>query len=457
MLVKNMNEYLSNREIATAVWALIITVAALFLPKAKDIRKCLKSLITQAFARKFNIVYSFTLGYIVLILFGLSKIGLWDLKQFKTTFLWIVLSAIPTIFKTNSFKDREITFKSLVFDNFKLAVIVEIIVSAYVFGIIVELIMIPSVAVLVILIAFCENNQSQDTRVVHRFLNTLMIIIVFLLILHAFYGLYTDPKVLLTKQTLFDFLLPIILTITFIPFLYFLMVYSIYESTFISLNRFIKDPPLRKRAKSKAVILFNFRTDLLERWKKYAICKNINSHNEIDSSLKEILRINRNEKKENKVSIKDGWSPNEAKELLTEKELKTGYYNPPQYPEYDKSWFACSNMLQIDDGLPSNNISYHIEGCENVAKKLKLFVNVNNKEKAKFACNYLLEVASLLCKKAVNLDLSDGVKESILDKKSTYSEDHENFSINIEKDIWETGDGYSVSFSINHKSKFLSE
>jgi len=443
-----VSDYLNNRELAAFIWISVIASLISLLPKAKDVRKCLRNLIAQAFIKKFNVVYALMLSYIALILFGLSKIDLWDLTQSKTTIFWILLSAIPTIFKTNSFRDGNITFKSLVFDNFKLVAIVGVMVNSYVFGIVVELTIVPILAVLEKLIVVCEDNKTQEHRLAHKFLNTSIGIIAFLLILHAFYSLYTNPEALLTKQAIFDFLLPIALTIAFIPFLYCLVMYSIYESIFISLNRFIKDPSLRKRTKYKAILSFNFRTQLLERWQKYAICKSMNSYDEIESSFKEILRINRNEKRENKVSIKDGWSPRAAKEFLIEKNLKVGYYNPPQYPEYDKNWFACSIMLQIDDGLPSNNISYHIEGGEGLVKSLKLFMNINNKKNATDAHNKFFEIANLLCKKALNLDLSNNIKKSLLNKRKVCKENHENSTITVEKDEWETGNGYSISFSI---------
>ena len=436
----NISEYLNNRELAAVIWIAVLTLFAL---KVKDVRKCLRNLIAQAFIKKFNIVYVLMLSYIALILFGLSEIDLWDLTQSKTTIFWIALSAIPTIFKTNSLKDGNITFKSLVFDHFRLVAIVGVMVNSYVFGIIVEIIIFPILVILEKLIFVCDNNKTQENRLAHKFLNSIMGVIAFLLILHGLYGLYDNPEVLLTKQAVFDFLLPIVLTIAFIPFLYCLMVYSIYESVFITINIFIKDPILYKRVKCRARLLFNFRTKLLERWQKHFFYKDVTSYDEVKNSIKEILRIDKNERKNLEIAIENGWSLNAAKNFLINHGFLVSDYNPPQNLEYYKTWSADSNTLRIDDDW---SLKYYIDGDEGVVRSLTLSMSINDKQKALDAHKEFFRIALFLYKEATNSELSIDTEKALLNKNGKYEERFDNFKTVVEYDHWENG--YRVSFSI---------
>jgi hypothetical protein len=126
--------YLNNREIATIIWIAVALLLSLFLlPKHPELRASLKRVTSTIFIIKFNLFYVLAMNYIILILGLLSKFDLWYLNQLKITILWTITVAIPNLFKINSFREGEVTFKQLTISSFALAAIVEFLAHFYVF------------------------------------------------------------------------------------------------------------------------------------------------------------------------------------------------------------------------------------------------------------------------------------------------------------------------------------
>jgi hypothetical protein len=438
-----MSEYINNRELATIVWLSIALIFILTLPK---IRKSIQSILSYACTLKLNIIYTLTALYIILMGAFLSKFYLWDIGQIKVTIIWLLASAVPNICKIHSFKNKKESFKDLIFSGFKVVVILNTLINSYVFEIFIELLLTPFLTIIAILIAYCEvNPEKKDCKQACQFISVVINIITLLLVSNALYGLFLDPNTAVSKQKIIEFFLPIVLTILFIPLLYLLLVYSIYETVFMRIDRLIADNILNKKIKFRVILLFNFRTKLLERWQRHALCKNVNSYSEILSSIKKILQISKSEKRKQGVPISEGWAPHLAKEFLANKGLLAGDYDPPQDPD-DKIWFACSSMLEIDEELPSNNISYYIEGYEGSVKSLKLSMNINNKKKASAALDKFIGIASFLYRSAVNHELSHDIRRVFLHKESEFKKDLNLVAINIKSYDW--GNGYTVNFTI---------
>ncbi len=448
--------YLDNREIATIIWIAIALLAlVLALPKKLELRTSLKSLLSQIFILQFNLIYALAANYIILILSLLSKFDLWYSNQLKVTLLWIITIAIPNLFKINSFRDGKITFKQLAVSNFTLIVIVEFLVNFYVFNIAIELILIPFVTLVAMLVAFCENSADPKHHLVHKFLSYILGIFTFLVLSYASYELLSNPDTFLTKQTFFEFFLPAVLTILFIPFLFLLLTYSVYESSFITIDRFIKTPSLRLKTKVSVILLFNFHLSLFGRWLAISCHKNMTSYRDVFDSFSRVFRIHRLDKGKKNIPIEEGWSPFLAENFLTKEGLKTKYYNPPSYPEYDKSWSCNQVRMKLGNEFLSNiTSSYSFDGEEGVVKNLKLTLNVvsYNKEKIDVPDKFL-SLAKILHQKATGFDLSTKIQKGILKGKREMEEKYENFSVILKKDL--LGDyGYNVNFILsNNKQK----
>ncbi|MBF4232650.1 hypothetical protein EA002_23215, partial [Vibrio anguillarum] len=128
-------------------------------------------------------------------------------------------------------------------------------------------------------------------------------------------------------KTAYDFFVPPLLTLCYLPFIYVTLVYTTYEKVFISLNSKIKNGFHRWIAKLYALILFNVQLSSLERWSNQVGRVNIESHSDLLETFKYIFKVRSAEKKPKEVPKEQGWSPYEAKDFLFKKGLNTGFYN----------------------------------------------------------------------------------------------------------------------------------
>ncbi len=107
-------------------------------------------------------------------------------------------------------------------------------------------------------------------------------------------------------------------------------------------------------------------------------------------------------------------------------------------------------MIELDEAIFPNNISFYIIGNEHVAILLKLILNVNSPESIIIAKNKLLSSAKLLFIRATNLPFPNEIEE-VIEKGINYSFEVENYSVVIEKHDWPTHiyGGYDINFSIS--------
>lgn len=135
--------------------------------------------------------------------------------------------------------------------------------------------------------------------------------------------------------------------------------------------------------------------------------------------------------------------PPKACDYLSGSGLPTrGYKNP------DGIGYHCSSPYkELGPGSPKNNIAYYAEGDSKQVKKLKLVLNVNNRQTAKQAHSELATSAENLAKKALNAPLPDEVKKAILDgRNGTWKVGKS--SLQLTRIDWPTGKGYDLKFVI---------
>ena len=127
--MNGLNYYLnllSNREEATLIWLSIFLIWILF---KKDIRISFIRLLKSLLAKKILIILSGMLLYVFLIIISLYKIKIWDTFLIKDTTFWIFGSAFILLMNTTEAPKDEHHFRKIIFENFKLTLILEFIIS----------------------------------------------------------------------------------------------------------------------------------------------------------------------------------------------------------------------------------------------------------------------------------------------------------------------------------------
>ena len=237
----------NNREIATAIWVLVIFILILF---KRDIRKTVLNVI-KAFIKILPSIFlmiAYTTGIVII----LYRVNFWNVSLLKDTIVWFCLTGIlMSVISVTSKTDQNL-FRKLIIDNIKIVMVIEFIVNTYTFSLAVELVIIPIVTFIVILGVVAETNERFS--IVAKLTNGLQIIIGIVILIYAISNVVSDYQNFGSLDTLRKFLLPILLTVLYLPFIYFMLLFSTYELLFMRLNLgYEKSKKLKRYAKSKII------------------------------------------------------------------------------------------------------------------------------------------------------------------------------------------------------------
>lgn len=437
-------DILDNREIASIFWLLVVLIVILFSPKMVSVRASFRGVMSAFFVRQIMTILTLMIIYMSLIIYVLSKLNLWNIGQIKNTIFWGMSVGFMSLFKLQSIKKDKAFFKHSVIDSFKLLAIIQFIICAYTFPLWLEILIAPILTFIgaMLTVASSDIKYNQVKIILGNCLSLYGVI----LIIYTIYMLITNFGEFGNEKTLFNFVVPSLLTLFYLPFIFFMLAYSTYEEIFIRLPFFIKDGAIRWLAKLYAVILFNVQLNTLERWFRIVSREPIECHNDLINTFKYIYRVKRAEKKPRKVPYELGWSPYEAKNFLSSKGLNTGFYDKV----FNEEWFASSNIVEFSDGINPDNATYCIEGTENVANTLKIIINVNDANRSDLAQHKLLELANVLSGISIKQNLSKQMINAIANVRN-YSETCNTKNINLIIEPWNNHrlNGYSIKFIIS--------
>lgn len=241
----------NNREIAIAVWILVIFIILLFI---RGIRKSLKDLVKVLFHRKILILVLSIIVYTVGITFVLYLLNFWNISLLKDTILWLCFSGIVICFRYVSSKEDENLLRNIVIDNIKIVIIIEFIANFFTFPLAAELVLIPFMAFIAGLDVIAKTDKKNISVV--RLLNGLQIIIGLFIFIYAFSQAIADYKNIVNLDTLKSFLLAPLLAVLFSPFVYFMALLVKYELLFLRLEMGCEKSKKLKNYAKKKIILY---------------------------------------------------------------------------------------------------------------------------------------------------------------------------------------------------------
>lgn len=348
--------------------------------------------------------------------------------------------------------DDQEYFKRTVWNALKLTVVVEFIMSNYTLNLFGEIVLLPVVTLLAA--SHTYASSAKEHAAAHRLIGLFLGGIGFALIGFAIYQATIDIRAFASVKTLSDFVMPPILTFIYLPFVYFLVLYSRYELTFIALKFAIEDDSVRKYAEFMAIASFRTNRTLLQRWKRDVGALRPGSNAAVRSSIREVLRNRQREMNPQTVDPRDGWSPHIAKSFLAASGLPTNDYH--RQPLAPKEWLASLDYHELGEGFPRDSIGYYVEGDETAVTQLKLVLNVNGSESAEKSYDEFVQLVRSLSEQAIGTAFPLG-KIDQLDCDKPVEECFEGKIVRIEKDDFAIGpkSGYRIEFVIAHPKKCL--
>lgn len=270
----------NTREIAYLIWGTLLLIVLFFSGKN---RSSLIDLGKAFFCKQFIYVYVLTLSYLFICVWALYQVKIWDTSLVKDTVMWFLFVALPLMYNAAKINSFQKFIKQVVRPLVAFSVIFEYIFGLYTFDWWIELLMVPVAVFIGGMLAFSERKPEH--RQVHKLMNGLFISIGLIslvaVVIHLFHH-YTDY---LNRLTAMQFIMPLCLSLMFVPFLYGIAMFTHYETAFVALKRQFKLPGVYKYAMLKAMLRFNGDLDGMERWKRMVFTKNLQTREDVDKAI----------------------------------------------------------------------------------------------------------------------------------------------------------------------------
>ncbi len=241
----------NNREIALAIW---LFVAFIFFLSKKDFRKSLSGLFKSFFRYKILISVFAMVAYTVGIIIILHKVNLWNVYLLKDSIIWFCFSGFVICFNMVASSKQENLFREIVLNNVKVIIVIEFLVGTYTFSLIGEMFFVPTMTFLGIFDFFTQEKNEFD--MVSKLIKVLLSIIGLSVIIYVISHAISDYNNLGSYDTIRSVLVAPLLTISFLPLVYFILVFSAYENLFIRLDLGPEKSKELKKAATKEIIFY---------------------------------------------------------------------------------------------------------------------------------------------------------------------------------------------------------
>lgn len=394
-------ELFSSRELAIGFWLIVVLT---YLVYSDSFRPHLKQVI-QCFCNIYILAPIIGLGgYIIIVSYFLVEISIWNLNQYKNVTLWFLCVGIYSLFQVSDVGKGEKYLKDLVFDLFKITTLFEFVVTFHSFSFWFEIVFIPFVTLIMLVAAFSDNKKEH--KIVSNFLGKVIEVIGGIVIIYVGYQLLYKPEEFFNEGTIYDFMVPIILTIVIFPYLYFIMLYAKYERIIVGLTIRLKDDELVRYTTRNIIFYFKFCMSCLDRWNRYITLHDVKSKSDIDKSIKRIIFLMKRDKLNIPVSFEKGWSHFDARRYLSKYGLLASYYDHL----YDDKWTASSEYFKLGEGYFCNKIKYYIDGCEDAVKCLTLVLVVEDIPLFQEALNKFRDIGNYIFEKSISKDKELSIK-----------------------------------------------
>lgn len=251
----------NNREISLFLWLAVIVLVVLLSKLSKSVVPIVKTLASKKFLIIFSLIGAYLFGIILL----LKNLEVWQTSNLKDVLFWLFSVGLVLVFKINE-ANSNAYFRDIFLSAIKWTIVLEFIVNLYSFSLFAELIILPVLVFLTLTQAYAEMDDKS--KIVSKFLQNVIAMSGLSIFCYSLYKTVINFESILTFQNLVSFLLPSIITILFIPFVYFLALYSTYESYFIHLNFMTVKKDKVKETKKHILRIANINLDKLLRIKQ---------------------------------------------------------------------------------------------------------------------------------------------------------------------------------------------
>jgi hypothetical protein len=226
---------LNTRETALVIW---IGGALVFSLMRPTIRAAGSNLLKVLFGTPALAAALFgAVAYVGLGGYLLWETGYWDVSMTKTAIFWFFGIALASIFNIKHINRKY--FRNLIVGNFAFVAIVEYLDSLRTFPLAIELLFLPTILLLV----GCQaiGDTRPEYALAKKLVDNLLAIAGLATLIFALTGIVADFRNILTIEHAKDFLLPVILTMWFLPYVYLIHYIVKMQSSLHMLHFWLRD------------------------------------------------------------------------------------------------------------------------------------------------------------------------------------------------------------------------
>lgn len=332
-------------------------------------------------------------AYITACIWLLYSLGCWKTDNLKSTLAWAFGFGLISLFRTSEVEPESGFFRKTSRESIGINVFIEFLIGNYAFNLVIELILVPLATLASVIVVIADRiPRSELTK---KAFSNLLTFLGLAVLINAGYHAIHDFKEFANLKNLREFFAPILLTLLYIPYLYFWHVFLAYDKAKSRLRSSIKDESLRKYASRRSLAEFRLDIKGLHQWLRHTSLFRPNDINDVNASFAEIKKMRKRQKNPFRVTPEIGWLPEHASTFLSDVKLKTKEY----HRTYD-GWSASSPYFNLGKSVLDNNIAYYITGDEWTVTKLDLVLNVNCPDEEKPALDVFESIASKLISRA---------------------------------------------------------
>lgn len=226
---------LTSREVASLFWILIVIILAFSF---KSGRKMIWDLLKLVVPAKLSVAFLLSGLYVTSEAgFGRS-LRIWKPELLQDTAIWWLVGAIPLMVTVTTAKTTKGLFRRIIRKSISLGLFVTFYINLYTLPILLEIVLQPFILIL-ISIEFVASQKANFAQI-RRLFSWVISLIGFA------FGIYVcdqiirhwPPTDLATRAD--DLILPIWLTLLYLPFLYLLKFYAVYDSIYSSIRFALK-------------------------------------------------------------------------------------------------------------------------------------------------------------------------------------------------------------------------
>jgi hypothetical protein len=173
-------------------------------------------------------------AYVSLIIFVLYKVHFWNITLLKDSIVWLLGVGFIMFINANKALKDDYYFKEILKENIKLTIIIEFVINLYVFSLPVEIFLLPTITGLALFQLVSQKDEKNELFT--KFLNSVLSILGLIIISYVSYKLMSDFKGFFSISNLKSFLLPVFLTLAYIPFIYGVALFMLYQEFFIAMD-----------------------------------------------------------------------------------------------------------------------------------------------------------------------------------------------------------------------------